>query len=210
MTDIAGTTRDILEEHIRMEGISLNVVDTAGIRETGDLVEQIGVSRAKDAARDADLIIYVVDGSVPLDENDEAIMSMIQGQKAVVLLNKSDMERAVEAEELRRRTDRRVIEISAKEETGIEELEKTVKDMVYGGEIDFNDQVYITNVRHKTALTEALSSLMMVMESIDLGMPEDFYSIDLMNAYECLGSIVGEAVEEDLVNEIFGKFCMGK
>ncbi len=210
VTDIAGTTRDILEEHIRMEGISLNVVDTAGIRETGDLVEQIGVSRAKDAARDADLIIYVVDGSVPLDENDEAIMSMIQGQKAVVLLNKSDMERAVEAEELRRRTDRRVIEISAKEETGIEELEKTVKDMVYGGEIDFNDQVYITNVRHKTALTEALSSLMMVMESIDLGMPEDFYSIDLMNAYECLGSIVGEAVEEDLVNEIFGKFCMGK
>lgn len=210
VTDIAGTTRDILEEHIRMEGISLNVVDTAGIRETGDLVEQIGVSRAKDAAKDADLIIYVVDGSVPLDENDENIISMIEGQKAVVLLNKSDLERTVTVEELRRKTDKRVIEISAKEELGIEELEKTVKDMFYGGEIDFNDQVYITNERHKSALTEALRSLKMVMESIDLGMPEDFYSIDLMNAYECLGSIVGESVGEDLINEIFGKFCMGK
>lgn len=210
VTDIAGTTRDILEEHIRMEGISLNVVDTAGIRETGDLVEQIGVLRAKDAARDADLIIYVVDGSVPLDENDENIISMIEEQEAVVLLNKSDLERTVTVEELRRRTDKRVIEISAKEELGIEELEKTVKDMFYGGEIDFNDQVYITNERHKSALTEALRSLKMVMESIDLRMPEDFYSIDLMNAYECLGSIVGESVGDDLVNEIFGKFCMGK
>ena len=210
VTDIAGTTRDILEEHIRMEGISLNVVDTAGIRETGDLVEQIGVLRAKDAARDADLIIYVVDGSVPLDENDENIISMIEEQEAVVLLNKSDLERTVTVEELRRRTDKRVIEISAKEELGIEELDKTVKDMFYGGEIDFNDQVYITNERHKSALTEALRSLKMVMESIDLRMPEDFYSIDLMNAYECLGSIVGESVGDDLVNEIFGKFCMGK
>ncbi len=210
VTDIAGTTRDILEEHIRMEGISLHVVDTAGIRNTGDVVERIGVLRAKEAAKDADLIIYVVDASIPLDENDKDIMKMIEEQKAVVLLNKSDLETVITAEELEEKTGKRVISISAKEETGIKEMETAVKEMFYGGEIDFNDQVYITNVRHKTALTESLRSLMMVMESIDSEMPEDFYSIDLMNAYECLGSIIGESVEEDLVNEIFGKFCTGK
>ncbi len=210
VTDIAGTTRDILEEHIRMEGISLNVVDTAGIRETDDVVEQIGVSRAKEAARDADLIIYVVDASVPLDENDEDIIKLIESQKAIVLLNKSDLETVVTAKELKKRTGQKVIAVSAKDETGMEELEKTVRNMFYEGEIDFNDEIYITSVRHKTALTESCTSLMMVMESIDLGMPEDFYSIDLMNAYEQLGSIIGEAVEEDLVNEIFSRFCMGK
>lgn len=193
-----------------MEGISLHVVDTAGIRNTGDVVERIGVLRAKEAAKDADLIIYVVDASIPLDENDKDIMKMIEEQKAVVLLNKSDLETVITAEELEEKTGKRVISISAKEETGIKEMETAVKEMFYGGEIDFNDQVYITNVRHKTALTESLRSLMMVMESIDSEMPEDFYSIDLMNAYECLGSIIGESVEEDLVNEIFGKFCTGK
>lgn len=210
VTDIAGTTRDILEEHIRMEGISLNVIDTAGIRETEDAVEKIGVSKAKDAARDADLIIYVVDASVPLDENDEDIIKMIDGQKAVVLLNKSDLETVITAEDLKTRTGKIVISISAKEETGIGELEKVVKEMFYEGKINFNDEIYITNIRHKTALTESYNSLMMVMKSIDSGMPEDFYSIDLMNAYEQLGSIIGESVEDDLVNEIFSKFCMGK
>jgi len=210
VTDIAGTTRDILEEHIQLEGISLNVVDTAGIRETKDVVEQIGVSRAKDAARDADLIIYVVDASVPLDDNDENIIEMIESQRAIVLLNKSDLKTVVTTQELGKRTGKKVIAVSAKEETGMEELEKTVKDMFYEGKIDFNDEIYITNVRHKTALTESCTSLMMVMESIDLGMPEDFYSIDLMNAYKQLGSIIGEAVEDDLVNEIFSRFCMGK
>ncbi len=210
VTDIAGTTRDILEENIRMEGISLNVADTAGIRETKDLVEKIGVSKAKDAAKDADLIIYVVDASIPLDENDADIMRMIEGQKAVVLLNKSDLNTVITVEDLEKRTRQKVIAVSAKEGTGIEELEKAIKDMFYKGEIDFNDEIYITSVRHKTALTECYNSLMMVMESIDSGMPEDFYSIDLMNAYEQLGGIIGEAVEDDLIDEIFSKFCMGK
>ena len=210
VTDIAGTTRDILEEQIRIEGISFQVADTAGIRRTGDVVEQIGVSRAKDAAKDADLILYVVDASVPLDENDEEIIQMIQGQRAVVLLNKSDLENVITAKDLEIRTGKQVIAVSAKEETGIEAFEQTVKEMFYGGEINFNDQVFITNARHKRALTECLDSLMMVMDSIDAGMPEDLYSIDLMDAYEQLGRIIGEAVEDDLVNEIFGKFCMGK
>lgn len=210
VTDIAGTTRDILEEHVRMEGISLNVADTAGIRETRDVVERIGVSRAKDAAGDADLILYVADASIPLDENDEAIMRMIEGRRAIVLLNKSDLDTVVDAEDLEKRTGKKTLVISAKEETGFEELRKTVKEMFFKGEIHVDEDIYITNVRHKTALTESYESLMMVRKGIDSGMPEDFYSIDLMDAYEKLGTIIGEAVEEDLVNEIFGRFCMGK
>lgn len=210
VTDIAGTTRDTLEEHIRLHGISLNIIDTAGIRETEDIVEQIGVLKAKNIADEADLIIYVVDGSCPLDENDAVIMELIQGRKAVVLLNKTDLEMVVTESELAERTSHPVIAVSAKEETGIEELEKTIQDLFYHGELNFNDEVLITNVRHKTALVNALSSLRMVEQSIHDKMPEDFLTIDLMDAYEQLGTIIGEAVEDDLVNEIFSRFCMGK
>ena len=210
VTEIAGTTRDTLQEHIYLNGISLNVVDTAGIRETEDVVEQIGVSRARDAAKDADLIIYVVDGSRPLDENDSEIMDFIRDKKAVVLLNKSDLSMVVSAEELRARSGHKVIPISAKEELGIELLEDEIKNMFYQGEISFNDEIYLTNVRHKEALEQARESLKMVRESIENGMPEDFYSIDLMDAYTQLGVIIGEEVGEDLVNEIFSRFCMGK
>lgn len=210
VTDIAGTTRDTLEEHIHMHGISLNIIDTAGIRETEDLVEQIGVNRAKVAADEADLIIYVVDGSRELDENDAQIMELIRDQKAVVLLNKTDLETVISEELLQAKTGKTVISISAKEETGIDKLEKTIQNLFYEGSIDFNDEVLITNVRHKTALQNALKSLYMVKQSIENQMPEDFLTIDLMDAYEQLGTIIGEAVEDDLVNEIFGKFCMGK
>lgn len=210
VTDIEGTTRDTLEEQIRLHGISLHIIDTAGIRETEDIVEQIGVSKAKSVADEADLIIYVVDGSRPLDENDAMIMELIRGRKAVVLLNKTDLETVLETEALAEKTGHPVIAISAKEETGIEELEKVIQDMFYEGELHFNDEVMITNVRHKTALQNALSSLRMVLQSIENGMPEDFLTIDMMDAYEQLGLIIGEAVEDDLVNEIFHKFCMGK
>ena len=210
VTDIAGTTRDTLEEHIHMHGISLNIIDTAGIRETEDLVEQIGVNRAKVAADEADLIIYVVDGSRELDENDAQIMELIRDRKAVVLLNKTDLETVISEELLQAKTGKTVISISAKEETGIDKLEKTIQNLFYEGSIDFNDEVLIINVRHKTALQNALKSLYMVKQSIENQMPEDFLTIDLMDAYEQLGTIIGEAVEDDLVNEIFGKFCMGK
>ena len=210
VTDIAGTTRDILEEHIYLQGISLNVVDTAGIRSTEDVVEKIGVSRAMDAAKDADLIIYVVDGSRSLDENDYQIMEFIKDRKAVVLLNKSDLEAVVSLDEIREKSGHEIISISAKKEMGIDKLEDEIKALFYEGEIDFNDQILVTNVRHAQALKEAYESIKMVKQSIEDEMPEDFYSIDLMNAYEKLGSIIGEAVEDDLVNEIFSKFCMGK
>lgn len=210
VTDIEGTTRDILEEYINLHGISLRMIDTAGIRETEDIVEKIGVNRARDMAKEADLILYVVDSSRPLDENDEEIISMLDSRKAIVLYNKTDLEPKVDMKALKERVNRPVISVSAKEETGIRELEKEIKNMFFSGEISFNDEVYITNARHKEALMEAVESLRLVKNSIEMDMPEDFFSIDLMNAYESLGRIIGESVGEDLVNEIFSKFCMGK
>ena len=210
VTDIAGTTRDILEEQINLGGISLNIIDTAGIRNTSDVVEKIGVSKAKEYAAKADLTIYVIDSSTELDENDFEIMELLDEQHSIVLLNKSDLTPATTEKTVKKHLNTKVISISAKNHTGIQELEDTIKEMFFHGEVSLNDEVYITNVRQKTSLQEALDSLHLVMQSIEDGMPEDFYSIDLMNAYEELGKIIGEAVEDDLVNEIFSKFCMGK
>ena len=219
VTDIEGTTRDVLEEQIQIQGLNLNVIDTAGIRETEDKVEKIGVDKAKEYAEQADLIIYVVDASRELDENDIEIMKIIAGKKAVILLNKMDLNVLISKENLERQLQKEIgeacknipmIEISAKEEQGIRDFENLLKKMFLQGEISFNDEVYITNMRQKSALQDAYNSLKKVKESIEQGMPEDFYSIDLMDAYEALGSITGETIGEDLVNEIFSKFCMGK
>ena len=225
VTDIAGTTRDVLEEQINLQGISLNVMDTAGIRDTSDTVEKIGVDMAKGFARKADLIIHVIDASVPLDENDAAIFQMTYGKRGIILLNKSDLDRMIHKEDVEKlyfasipansKSNKnpnipKIIEISAKKRDGIDELEKVLIDMFFAGNLAFNDEIYITNIRQKTALQDACSSLKRVVESIENGLPEDFYSIDLMDAYESLGSITGETIGEDLVNEIFSKFCMGK
>ena len=232
VTDIAGTTRDVLEEQIRLQGLNLNVIDTAGIRQTEDLVEKMGVDKAKEYAQKADLIIYVVDASKKLDENDEKIMELIYDKKAIILLNKSDLKTVVdenlicekisnlkkEAEQTEKSEGQRyqvsenipVIQISAKEEQGIQTFQDTLKEMFLRGNISFNEEIYITNARQKNALVNALESMKKVIESIENGMPEDFYSIDLMDAYEELGNITGESMGEDLVNEIFSKFCMGK
>lgn len=224
VTDIEGTTRDILEEQVSLQGLNLNIIDTAGIRDTKDQIEKIGVEKAKEYAESADLIIYVVDASKELDENDNNILRMIFNKKATILLNKSDLETKTTKEKLQKRIKEIIkftnseiklaeipmIEISAKEEQGIQDLERTLKDMFLQGDISFNNEVFITNARQKKALTDAYVSMSKVKESIENQMPEDFYSIDLMDAYETLGSITGETIGEDLVNEIFSKFCMGK
>ena len=210
VTDIPGTTRDILEEMIQVKGIVLRIIDTAGIRHTQDTVEKIGVERAKNEAEGADFVIYVADASRELDENDEAVISMIQEKKAVVLLNKSDLSMKLSKEELEKKTGKQVFLISAKEETGMDAFAEAVEAMFYQGLIDKKEEVFITNLRHKQALLEAKESLDKVLESLALDMPEDFYSIDLMNAYQMLGEIIGEAVDEDLVDTIFKEFCMGK
>lgn len=210
VTEIEGTTRDVLEEQLQLGDLSLLLLDTAGIRSTEDIVEQIGVDRARKQAEDADLILYVADSSRPLNESDEEILSLLEGKKALVLLNKSDLEPVVTPEIMRERTKHKVLLISAKEEQGIRELEEEIRSLFFQGEVDFNDEILITNARHKAALQEAEMSLSMVKESIQNGMPEDFYTIDLTDAYQALGRILGEEMGEDLINEIFGKFCMGK
>lgn len=213
VTDIAGTTRDVLEEQINLNGITLNIMDTAGIRSTEDVVEKIGVDKALSLVDKADFIIYVVDTSTALDENDEKIIDAIRKKKAIILLNKSDLTQVTGEDEIKEKlsgADHKMIAISAKENLGIDVLEETITEMFFHGTISFNDEVYITNIRHKNALIQAVESLKLVKQSVENGMPEDFYSIDLMNAYEELGTIIGEAVEDDLVNEIFSKFCMGK
>ena len=219
VTDIAGTTRDIIEERINLSGIGLNIIDTAGIRQTDDLVEKIGVDKAKAYALDADLIIYVVDSSVKLDDSDRNILELIKNKKVIVLLNKIDLPSIVNENSLKSyfyqetvnsSEELCIIRISAKEGSGMDLLAKTIKEMFFKGDIQINDEVMLTNLRQKDAIKDALDSLFMVRKSLEDGMSEDFLSIDLMGAYSSLGLVIGEEVGEDVVNEIFSKFCMGK
>lgn len=215
VTDIAGTTRDVIEERISLSGIGLNIIDTAGIRKTEDVVEKIGVEKAKNYALDADLIIYVVDSSVPLDDSDEEILNLIYNKKIIILLNKTDLESVISEKFIagyfiNQEENIRIIKTSTKEGIGIDSLEESIKEMFFHGQIQMNDEVVLTNLRQKDAVKDALDSLMMVRKSLENEMPEDFLSIDLMGAYSSLGLVIGEEVEEDVVNEIFSKFCMGK
>ena len=224
VTEIAGTTRDALHESINLHGISLNMIDTAGIHDTQDVVEKIGVERAKKYAAEADLILYVVDASEDLDEDDQEIISLLNGKKAIILLNKSDLENKITEDVLKEKLsefknngnieDINILRTStidpSADNSGMEELEETIREMFFEGELKYNNELVVTNLRHKEALQDALSSLKLVERSIEDGMPEDFYSIDLTSAYASLGKIIGEEVDEDVVNEIFSKFCMGK
>ena len=238
VTDIAGTTRDIITENIRLGDISLNIVDTAGIRSTEDTVEKIGVEKTRRYVEKADLILYMVDASQELDENDREIFELTKDKKRIIILNKSDLKNKVAEEEVcglynKRKQDSQnqntkdhniekqsfddksnqsfcIIRTSMKDGSGMEELEQTVKNLFFHGEIGSSNEIIITNVRHKVNLQEAYEALSLVKRSIEEGMPEDFYSIDLMSAYSSLGRIIGEEVDDDLVEEIFSKFCMGK
>ncbi len=210
VTDIAGTTRDVLEDRINLSGITLRLLDTAGIRKSDNEIEKIGIERAKMHAKDADLILFVVDSSVPLDENDQQILRLIEEKKAIVLLNKSDLEAVVTKPSLQKLTCAPVIQISAKNHEGIDEIESFIRKMFFSGEMRVNDEAIVTNVRHEKALEDAERSLSYVLKSIDEGFPEDFYSIDLMDACDALGRITGQTAGEDLINEIFSSFCMGK
>ena len=210
VTEIAGTTRDALTEQIRLGEISLNLIDTAGIRDTSDRVEQIGVEKAKQYAKEADFILYVADSSIPFDQNDEEILTLIQGKPAIVLLNKTDLQPVLEKEELEKRINKRVISFSAKQGIGTEELQKEIEQLFLQNSSPQDCSVILTNIRQKEALSQALESMKLVKQSIEDGMTEDFYTIDLMNSYEQLGFLIGESLEDDLVNEVFSKFCMGK
>lgn len=210
VTDIAGTTRDTLEEDVMIHGIPLKIVDTAGIHETVDIVEKRGVDKARESVEEADLVLYVVDGNKPLDADDTQIIGLLEGKKAIIVMNKIDIEQVVDKMWITSKINAPVVEISAKTGEGMEKLYGIIKDMFFHGKLSMNDEVYITNLRHKQALAEAEQSLEQVLSSIDRNMPEDFLSIDLMAAYEQLGTILGESLDDDLANEIFDKFCMGK
>lgn len=210
VTDIAGTTRDTLTENIVLDGISLNIADTAGIRETEDTVEKIGVTKAYEYADNSDFIIMVIDSSVSLNDEDYNILEYIKNKNAVVLLNKTDLDTVIDEGIISKYTDKKIIPISAKNETGINELSNYIKDSFLSGNINVNDSIIITNQRHKALLTEAKESINNVFDGIDLGVTEDLVTIDLVNAYECLGYIIGESISDDVINEVFSKFCMGK
>ena len=210
VTDIEGTTRDTIEEQINLNGITLNLVDTAGIRDTKDVIEEIGVEKAKKLACNADLVLYVVDSSTPLDDNDYKILNIVKDKKTIVILNKSDLETRVNREDIREIIDTDIVLVSALNREGIDTLSDIIVELFINHEIDFNDEVYISGERNVEALLEVKQSLSNLRESINHGVSEDFYTVDMMNAYESLGKIIGEALEDDLVNEIFSKFCMGK
>ena len=209
VTNIPGTTRDIIEEQVNLDGISLNFVDTAGIRKTEDIVEKIGVDKSISNVDNSDLVLYVVDSSIPLDDNDFDIINLIKDRKVIVLINKTDLKCNIDISYLNNIFDN-VLLISAKENIGMDDFRNMIKELFFKGNLSYNDELCISNIRHKVLLESCLESLKLVKKSIFDSMPEDFYSIDLMNAYISLGKIIGESVEEDLVNTIFEKFCMGK
>lgn len=229
VTEIAGTTRDVLEQYINLDGIGMNIIDTAGIRDTEDIVEKIGVDKAVKQAEDADLLLYVVDSSKPLDQDDFSIMKLMTEKRSIILMNKSDLDEVVSCEDMKKQmqdisnnnyekndtnnndgNNQIIIQTSMKDDTGLDILVDSIKKLFINGKIEYNNEANITNIRHKEALSDAFESLKLVKQSLADEMPEDFLSIDLMNAYTSLGKIIGEEVEDDLVNEIFSKFCMGK
>lgn len=210
VTDMAGTTRDTLSETVNIRGITLNIIDTAGIRDTDDIVEKIGVDKAIESVDKADLILYVVDGSIDLDENDYRIIDKIRDKNVIVIINKSDLEIKVDKEVIEKYLDKDIIQLSAMTGDGSEELYDMLNKMFFEGNLSYNDQLYITNARHKNELVYTKNALDKVIESIDIGIEEDFFSIDLMDAYEHLGLIIGETARDDLADKIFKDFCMGK
>ena len=218
VTDIAGTTRDVIEETVRLDDIILNLIDTAGIRDTEDLIEKIGVDKAKEKLSEADLCLYIIDSTSEIDDEDKQISSLCADKKTIVILNKNDLTGDIKiskdilpmlfsgSEPL----DFPVITTSLLNGEGIEELKRAITELFLGGEIAPKQEIYITNLRHKELLSKTVESLALVIDSIEKDLSEDFYTVDLTNAYVYLGEIIGEEIGDDLAEEIFSKFCMGK
>lgn len=210
VTDIAGTTRDALQESVRLGGLMLNLIDTAGIHNTEDTVEKIGVDRAKQYIEQADFILFVVDGSEEWSDEDEQILPLIAQKKGIILLNKADLKVKVSELFLKDKLSWDTIAFSNETKQGLQQLEQYITDKFERGDLQFNDQICLTSIRHKNAVMQAVNALHRVEQSIKDGMPEDFFTIDLMEAYQQLGLINGDTATEDLINKIFEEFCMGK
>jgi tRNA modification GTPase len=218
VTDIAGTTRDVIEETVRLDDIILNLIDTAGIRDTEDLIEKIGVDKAKEKVEEADLCLYIIDSTSEIDDEDKQISSLCADKKTIVILNKNDLTCDIKISKDilpmlfsgSDSVDFPVITTSLLNGEGIEELKRAITELFLGGEIAPKQEIYITNLRHKELLSKTVESLALVIDSIEKDLSEDFYTVDLTNAYVYLGEIIGEEIGDDLAEEIFSKFCMGK
>ena len=210
VTDIAGTTRDIIEQNIMINNLSLRLIDTAGIRDTEDIIEKIGVEKTYKYANEADLILMLIDSSVSLDDSDIEIIKYIDDKNCIILLNKSDLPVKTTIEDVNKYTGKTVMQISSKDETGIKEFKEKIEEMFISGNTGYNDEIVITNERHLYLIDKTTESLNMVLDGINQKLPEDLISIDLMNSYDSLGSITGEKTDDDIIEEIFSKFCMGK
>lgn len=210
VTDVPGTTRDTLEEDVRLGDLLLHIVDTAGIHDSDDPVEKIGIQRARENLAQADLCLLLLDGSKKIDEEDIELLHAVSELQTIILLNKNDLASRTFVDDLKEYTGQKIISFSTKTGSGKEELEKYIKEQFYLDQISFEEEIYITNVRQKQAIMESYQSLNQVRESMEMNMGEDFYTIDLMSAYESLGKMIGQSVDDDLIDTIFKKFCMGK
>ncbi|MBP2658094.1 MAG: mnmE 2 [Firmicutes bacterium] len=211
VTDVPGTTRDIIEEYVNIRGIPLKIIDTAGIRETADVVEKIGVARARELVGQADLILVLLDSSAPLSPEDKAVLALLSGKQAIVLINKSDLPAQLEVDEIEKyTTDRLVLKISVEQGQGLAELEQVIADMVFSGQVSQGEAAFVSNVRQADALRQAQGRLAEAMATIADGMPSDCIVVDLRAAWDKLGEITGDTVGEDIIDQIFTQFCIGK
>ncbi|MBC6165449.1 tRNA uridine-5-carboxymethylaminomethyl(34) synthesis GTPase MnmE [Listeria booriae] len=211
VTDIAGTTRDIIEEYVNVRGVPMRLIDTAGIRETEDIVEKIGVERSRKALQEADFILLVLNQHEPLSVEDEALFEAVAGQNFVVVLNKTDLAQNIDVARVRQLAgENPVVETSLVNEAGIAELELAIKELFFAGEIDAGDATYVSNARHIALLHEAIQAIDAVIEGVEAGMPVDIVQIDMTRAWDLLGEIIGESVQDELLDQLFNQFCLGK
>ncbi|NCU18261.1 tRNA uridine-5-carboxymethylaminomethyl(34) synthesis GTPase MnmE [Pallidibacillus pasinlerensis] len=211
VTDIPGTTRDVIEEYVNVRGVPLKLVDTAGIRETEDIVERIGVERSRKVLQEADLILFLLNNNEELADEDRKLFETIQGMDAIIVINKTDLEQRIDIEEVKKLAgDRKIIHVSVKEEKGIEELEETISQMYMTGEIESDDFTYVSNARHVALLNQALQSINDALNALENEMPVDLVQIDMTKAWDLLGEIIGESIHDELINQLFSQFCLGK
>ena len=211
VTEVAGTTRDVLEEYVNVRGVPLRLVDTAGIRDTEDIVEKIGVERSRKALSEADLILFVLNNNEPLTEDDQTLFEVIKNEDVIVIINKTDLEQRLDVSELREMIgDMPLIQTSMLKQKGIDELEIQIKDLFFGGEVQNQDMTYVSNSRHISLLKQARQSIQDAIDAAESGIPMDMVQIDLTRTWEILGEILGESASDELIDQLFSQFCLGK
>lgn len=211
VTEVAGTTRDVLEEYVNVRGVPLRLVDTAGIRETEDIVERIGVERSRKALSEADLILFVLNYNEPLTEDDRKLYEVIKNEDAIVIINKTDLEQRLDLAEVEAMVgDMPIIQTSMLQQQGIDELEIQIRDLFFGGEVQSQDMTYVSNSRHISLLKQAKNAIQDAIDAAEMGVPMDMVQIDLTRTWEILGEIIGESASEELIDQLFSQFCLGK